>query len=97
MLQRLFIDPLCPESLIPCCLRFEAGFGESCFNYFCSLPTVFITDKISSFCLQVALQILHRKMPQFCAHLCNAVIDYLSHRNSSADGRYGQGLRIAPG
>ncbi|XP_045425667.1 nucleolar protein 9 [Lemur catta] len=47
---------------------------------------VFITDKISSFCLQVALQILHRRWPQFCAHLCNAVIDYLSTRNSSADG-----------
>ncbi|KAB1276945.1 Nucleolar protein 9 [Camelus dromedarius] len=48
---------------------------------------VFITDKISSFCLQVALQILHRKRPQCCAHLCNAVIGYLSSRNSSADGR----------
>ncbi|XP_008570526.1 PREDICTED: nucleolar protein 9 [Galeopterus variegatus] len=47
---------------------------------------VFITDKISSFCLQVAFQILHRKLPQFCAHLCNAVIGYLSTRNSSADG-----------
>ncbi|XP_053449517.1 nucleolar protein 9 [Nycticebus coucang] len=47
---------------------------------------VFITDKISSFCLQVALQILYRKQPQFCAHLCNAVIDYLRTRNSSADG-----------
>ncbi|XP_046931496.1 nucleolar protein 9 isoform X2 [Lynx rufus] len=47
---------------------------------------VFITDKISSFCLQVALQILHRKLPQFCAQLCSAVIGYLSSRNSSADG-----------
>ncbi|KAF5925761.1 hypothetical protein HPG69_002211 [Diceros bicornis minor] len=47
---------------------------------------VFITDKISSFCLQVALQILHRKLPQLCAHLCNAVIGYLSSRNSSAAG-----------
>ncbi|XP_054385902.1 nucleolar protein 9 isoform X4 [Pongo abelii] len=47
---------------------------------------VFITDKISSFCLQVALQVLHRKLPQFCAHLCNAVIGYLSTRNSSVDG-----------
>ncbi|XP_002718150.2 nucleolar protein 9 isoform X1 [Oryctolagus cuniculus] len=47
---------------------------------------VFITDKISSFCLQVALQILHRKLPQCCARLCNAVIGYLSTRNSSADG-----------
>lgn len=47
---------------------------------------VFITDKISSFCLQVALQILHHKLPQHCAHLCDAIIDYLSSRNSSADG-----------
>ncbi|XP_012323358.2 nucleolar protein 9 isoform X2 [Aotus nancymaae] len=47
---------------------------------------VFITDKISSFCLQVALQVLHCKLPQFCAHLCNAVISYLSTRSSSVDG-----------
>ncbi|XP_009425871.3 nucleolar protein 9 isoform X1 [Pan troglodytes] len=47
---------------------------------------VFTTDKISSFCLQVALQVLHRKLPQFCAHLCNAVIGYLSTRSSSVDG-----------
>ncbi|XP_059228975.1 nucleolar protein 9 isoform X1 [Mustela nigripes] len=47
---------------------------------------VFITDKISSFCLQVALQVLHRKLPQFCAHVCSAVISYLSSRNPSADG-----------
>nr|XP_017203714.1 nucleolar protein 9 isoform X2 [Oryctolagus cuniculus] len=51
-----------------------------------SQSSVFITDKISSFCLQVALQILHRKLPQCCARLCNAVIGYLSTRNSSADG-----------
>nr|XP_021506044.1 nucleolar protein 9 [Meriones unguiculatus] len=47
---------------------------------------VFITNKISSFCLQVALQILHRRLPQLCAHLCDAVIDYLSSRSSSAGG-----------
>uniref|UniRef100_A0A2K5PSJ4 NOP9 nucleolar protein n=1 Tax=Cebus imitator TaxID=2715852 RepID=A0A2K5PSJ4_CEBIM len=47
---------------------------------------VFITDKISSFCLQVALQVLHCKLPQFCAHLCNAVISYLSTCSSSVDG-----------
>uniref|UniRef100_A0A452VDX3 NOP9 nucleolar protein n=1 Tax=Ursus maritimus TaxID=29073 RepID=A0A452VDX3_URSMA len=51
-----------------------------------SQSPVFITDKISSFCLQVALQILHRKRPQLCAHLCSAVISYLSSRNSSANG-----------
>uniref|UniRef100_A0A8C6RAB8 NOP9 nucleolar protein n=1 Tax=Nannospalax galili TaxID=1026970 RepID=A0A8C6RAB8_NANGA len=55
---------------------------------FCFLKdiAVFITDKISSFCLQVALQVLHRKLPQFCARLCSAVIGYLNTRNSSADG-----------
>ncbi|CAH6831218.1 nucleolar protein 9 [Phodopus roborovskii] len=47
---------------------------------------VFITDKISSFCLQVALQILHHRLPQHCAQLCDAIIDYLSSRNSSAGG-----------
>lgn len=47
---------------------------------------VFITDKISSFCLQVALQILHHRLPQHCAHLCDAVVNYLSSRNSSASG-----------
>ncbi|XP_014441760.1 nucleolar protein 9 [Tupaia chinensis] len=47
---------------------------------------VFITDKISSFCLQVALQVLHRRLPQVCAHLCSDVIGYLSTRGSSADG-----------
>ncbi|KAL1780772.1 nucleolar protein 9 [Sigmodon hispidus] len=47
---------------------------------------VFITDKISSFCLQVALQILHHRLPQHCAHLCDAIIDYLSSSNSSAGG-----------
>ncbi|XP_049624160.1 nucleolar protein 9 [Suncus etruscus] len=47
---------------------------------------VFVTDKISSFCLQVALQILHRKLPQVCAHLCSTVIGYLSSRQSSTDG-----------
>uniref|UniRef100_A0A7N5JS82 NOP9 nucleolar protein n=1 Tax=Ailuropoda melanoleuca TaxID=9646 RepID=A0A7N5JS82_AILME len=51
-----------------------------------SQSPVFITDKISSFCLQVALQILHRKRPQLCAHLCGAVIGYLSSRNPSANG-----------
>lgn len=67
-----------PESFLSCLQDLSSCFLKDI--------AVFITDKISSFCLQVALQILHRKMPQFCAHLCNAVIDYLSHRNSSADG-----------
>uniref|UniRef100_A0A7N4NG06 NOP9 nucleolar protein n=1 Tax=Sarcophilus harrisii TaxID=9305 RepID=A0A7N4NG06_SARHA len=48
--------------------------------------SVFITDKVSSFCLQVALQVLHRKLPKACARLCDSVIKYLSTRNSAADG-----------
>ncbi|KAL2790115.1 nucleolar protein 9 isoform 2 [Daubentonia madagascariensis] len=67
-----------PETFVNCLQDLSSCFLKDI--------AVFITDKISSFCLQVALQILHRKWPQFCAHLCNAVIDYLSTRNSSADG-----------
>uniref|UniRef100_K7E008 NOP9 nucleolar protein n=1 Tax=Monodelphis domestica TaxID=13616 RepID=K7E008_MONDO len=48
--------------------------------------SVFITDKVSSFCLQVALQVLHRKLPKACTCLCDSVIKYLSTRNSAADG-----------
>ncbi|XP_024412133.2 nucleolar protein 9 isoform X2 [Desmodus rotundus] len=67
-----------PESFLNCLRDLSSCFLKDI--------TVFITDKISSFCFQVALQILHHKLPQFCAHLCNAVIDYLSNRSSSADG-----------
>ncbi|XP_054433845.1 nucleolar protein 9 [Pteronotus mesoamericanus] len=67
-----------PESFLNCLQSLSSCFLKDI--------AVFITDKISSFCFQVALQILHRKLPQFCAHLCTAVIDYLSNRNSSADG-----------
>ncbi|XP_068821835.1 nucleolar protein 9 [Capricornis sumatraensis] len=67
-----------PETFLNCLQNLSACFLKDI--------AVFITDKISSFCLQVALQILHRKLPQFCAHLCSAVIGYLSSRNSSADG-----------
>ncbi|XP_043844805.1 nucleolar protein 9 isoform X4 [Dromiciops gliroides] len=48
--------------------------------------SVFITGKVSSFCLQVALQVLHRKLPKACSCLCDSVIKYLSTRNSAADG-----------
>ncbi|XP_057577060.1 nucleolar protein 9 isoform X2 [Hippopotamus amphibius kiboko] len=67
-----------PETFLNCLQNLSSCFLKDI--------AVFITDKISSFCLQVALQVLHRKLPQFCAHLCSAVIDYLSSRNSSADG-----------
>ncbi|XP_052502835.1 nucleolar protein 9 [Budorcas taxicolor] len=67
-----------PETFLNCLQNLSSCFLKDI--------AVFITDKISSFCLQVALQILHRKLPQFCAHLCSAVVGYLSSRNSSADG-----------
>ncbi|XP_030710528.1 nucleolar protein 9 [Globicephala melas] len=67
-----------PETFLNCLQNLSSCFLKDI--------AVFITDKISSFCLQVALQILHRKLPQLCAHLCNAVMGYLSSRNSSADG-----------
>lgn len=72
------VDFEVPESFLNCLQDLSSCFLKDI--------AVFITDKISSFCFQVALQILHRKLPQLCAHLCNAVIDYLSNRNSSADG-----------
>ncbi|XP_066133698.1 nucleolar protein 9 [Saccopteryx bilineata] len=67
-----------PESFLNCLQDLSSCFLKDI--------AVFITDKISSFCFQVALQILHRKLPQLCAHFCNAVIHYLSNRGSSADG-----------
>uniref|UniRef100_A0A8D1G335 Nucleolar protein 9 n=1 Tax=Sus scrofa TaxID=9823 RepID=A0A8D1G335_PIG len=67
-----------PETFLNCLQDLSSCFVKDI--------AVFITDKISSFCLQMALQILHRKLPQFCAHLCSAVIGYLSSRNSPADG-----------
>ncbi|XP_072479681.1 nucleolar protein 9 [Notamacropus eugenii] len=48
--------------------------------------SVFITHKVSSFCLQVALQVLHRRLPEACGRLCDSVIGYLSARNPAADG-----------
>ncbi|XP_029436674.1 nucleolar protein 9 isoform X2 [Rhinatrema bivittatum] len=46
---------------------------------------VFVTNKIASLVLQVAVQVLHRKLPLVCAELCDAVLGYLSSRNSSTD------------
>lgn len=93
MLEGILYGHFCLYSP-PCYLCFmyrtgNLGLGQA-IKLFLPLPTVFITDKISSFCLQVALQILYHKLPQHCAHLCDAIIDYLSSRNSSADGRYGR-------
>ncbi|XP_067389176.1 nucleolar protein 9 [Emydura macquarii macquarii] len=44
----------------------------------------FIPHKVASLCLQVALEVLHRKLPEACAELCCAVIGYLSSRNPAA-------------
>ncbi|XP_009209579.1 nucleolar protein 9 isoform X2 [Papio anubis] len=67
-----------PETFLNCLQDLTSSFLKDI--------AVFITDKISSFCLQVALQVLHHKLPEFCAYLCNAVIGYLSTRSSSVDG-----------
>ncbi|XP_053560980.1 nucleolar protein 9 [Bombina bombina] len=46
---------------------------------------VFATNKIASLGMQVALQVLQRRVPAACATLCDEVIDYLSTRNVSAE------------
>ncbi|KAG8449977.1 hypothetical protein GDO86_016601 [Hymenochirus boettgeri] len=55
----------------------------SCFNEHVG---VFATQKVASMGMQVALQVLHRKAPAVCAKLCQQMIEYLSSRNTSADG-----------
>ncbi|XP_062993391.1 LOW QUALITY PROTEIN: nucleolar protein 9 [Elgaria multicarinata webbii] len=44
----------------------------------------FITNKFFSLCLQVALEVLHRKLPEDCSELCRSVIGYLSNCNPAA-------------
>ncbi|XP_042328037.1 nucleolar protein 9 [Sceloporus undulatus] len=44
----------------------------------------FITNKYFSLCLQVALEVLHRKLPDVCSELCCSVIGYLSSCNPAA-------------
>ncbi|XP_074838315.1 nucleolar protein 9 [Carettochelys insculpta] len=44
----------------------------------------FITHKVASLCLQVALEVLRRRLPEDCAELCGSVIGYLSSRNAAA-------------
>ncbi|XP_072833205.2 nucleolar protein 9 [Pogona vitticeps] len=44
----------------------------------------FITNKFFSLCLQVALEVLHRKLPQDCSDLSRSVIGYLSSCNPAA-------------
>ncbi|KAJ7313168.1 hypothetical protein JRQ81_004442 [Phrynocephalus forsythii] len=44
----------------------------------------FIANKFFSLCLQVALEVLHRKLPQDSSDLCHSVIGYLSSCNPAA-------------
>ncbi|XP_053118829.1 nucleolar protein 9 isoform X2 [Hemicordylus capensis] len=44
----------------------------------------FISNKFFSLCLQVALEVLHRKLPEACSQLCRSVVAYLSSCNPSA-------------
>ncbi|XP_030043041.1 nucleolar protein 9 isoform X2 [Microcaecilia unicolor] len=45
----------------------------------------FVTGKTASLALQVALQVLRKKLPLVCAELCDAIVSFLSSRNPSAD------------
>ncbi|XP_048374172.1 nucleolar protein 9 [Sphaerodactylus townsendi] len=56
------------------------GFGRS----FQELVSDFITHKLFSLCLQVAMEVLRRKLPKACARLCHSVIGYLSNCNPAA-------------
>ncbi|XP_015275516.1 PREDICTED: nucleolar protein 9, partial [Gekko japonicus] len=69
-----------PESF----LSLLQGFGES----FGELISEFIANKFFSLCLQVALEVLHRKLPEACSQLCCSVIGYLSSRNPAAGQSY---------
>ncbi|XP_007444396.1 nucleolar protein 9, partial [Python bivittatus] len=65
-----------PESFVSLLREFKGCFQECIAD--------FITHKCFSLCLQVALEVLHRKLPEDCAELCRAVIGYLSGCNPAA-------------
>ncbi|XP_038225647.1 nucleolar protein 9 isoform X1 [Dermochelys coriacea] len=65
-----------PDSFLALLQEFIAAFQENLAE--------FITHRVASLCLQVALEVLHRKLPEACAELCSSVIGYLSSRNPSA-------------
>ncbi|KAM4690068.1 nucleolar protein 9 [Rhinophrynus dorsalis] len=46
---------------------------------------VFATNKVASLGMQVALQVLHKRVPPACTQLCDEIITYLSSRNVSAE------------
>ncbi|KAG6921353.1 NOP9 nucleolar protein [Chelydra serpentina] len=65
-----------PDSFLALLREFIAAFQENIAE--------FITHRVASLCLQVALEVLHRKLLEACAELCSSVIGYLSSRNPSA-------------
>ncbi|XP_068109640.1 nucleolar protein 9 isoform X2 [Hyperolius riggenbachi] len=54
-------------------------------SYFRDNIGVFATNKVACLGMQVALQVLHRKLPSICAMLCDDIIKFLSSRNVSGD------------
>ncbi|XP_070584169.1 nucleolar protein 9 isoform X2 [Erythrolamprus reginae] len=66
-----------PDSFLSLLREFKDSFREQIAD--------FITNKCFSLCLQVALEILHRKLPEECAELCRSLIGYLSSCNPSAE------------
>nr|XP_060635947.1 nucleolar protein 9 [Anolis sagrei ordinatus] len=65
-----------PDSFITLLHEFGGCFQEHISD--------FITNKYFSLCLQVALEVLHRKLPDSCSELCCSVIGYLSSCNPTA-------------
>ncbi|XP_033025358.1 nucleolar protein 9 isoform X3 [Lacerta agilis] len=61
---------------------FHSLLGEFKGSFQEHIPS-FITNKYFSLCLQVALEVLHRKLPEDCSELCHSMIGYLSSRNVS--------------
>ncbi|CAI5791424.1 nucleolar protein 9 [Podarcis lilfordi] len=61
---------------------FQSLLGEFKGSFQEHIPS-FITNKYFSLCLQVALEVLHRKLPADCSELCHSMIGYLSSRNVS--------------
>uniref|UniRef100_A0A8C0IMQ5 NOP9 nucleolar protein n=1 Tax=Chelonoidis abingdonii TaxID=106734 RepID=A0A8C0IMQ5_CHEAB len=64
-----------PDSFLALLREFIAAFQENIAES--------ITHRVASLCLQVALEVLHRKLPEACAEMCSSVIGYLSSRNPS--------------
>ncbi|KAM3823878.1 nucleolar protein 9 isoform 2-T3 [Vipera latastei] len=65
-----------PASFLSLLQEFKGCFQEQIAD--------FITNKCFSLCLQVALVVLHRKLPETSAELCRFVIGYLSSCNPAA-------------